>query len=75
MAQLRENNVSFWRDNFMRDLQSADGATRTAGAPGWGRKARARFWRARARLRLRAIALKRKSRSTAAFLLAIRARC
>jgi len=30
MAQLRENNVSVWRDNFMRDLQRADGATRTA---------------------------------------------
>jgi len=29
MAQLRENNVSVWRDNFMRDLQSASGATRT----------------------------------------------
>jgi len=29
MAQLRENNVSVWRDNFMRDLQIAGGATRT----------------------------------------------
>jgi trehalose 6-phosphate synthase len=26
MAQLRENNVSVWRDNFMRDLQRAQGA-------------------------------------------------
>jgi trehalose 6-phosphate synthase len=32
MAQLRENNVSVWRDNFMRDLQSANGAARTASA-------------------------------------------
>jgi trehalose 6-phosphate synthase len=32
MAQLRENNVSVWRDNFMRDLQSANGAGRTASA-------------------------------------------
>ena len=23
MVQLRENNVSVWRDNFMRDLQAA----------------------------------------------------
>ncbi|MGF6601614.1 trehalose 6-phosphate synthase [Paraburkholderia sp. GAS448] len=30
IAQLRENNVSVWRDNFMRDLQSA-GAGRRAG--------------------------------------------
>ncbi|MBV8629270.1 MAG: trehalose-6-phosphate synthase, partial [Paraburkholderia sp.] len=30
-AQLRENNVSVWRDNFMRDLQGA-GAGRRAGA-------------------------------------------
>jgi trehalose 6-phosphate synthase len=26
MVQLRENNVSVWRDNFMRDLQSVDSA-------------------------------------------------
>ncbi|MET3233653.1 UNVERIFIED_ORG: trehalose 6-phosphate synthase [Burkholderia sp. 1263] len=26
MVQLRENNVSVWRDNFMRDLQGVDGA-------------------------------------------------
>jgi trehalose 6-phosphate synthase len=32
MSQLRENNVSVWRDNFMRDLQSANGAARTASA-------------------------------------------
>ena len=35
MAQLRENNVSVWRDNFMRDLQQMPGeqarvATETA---------------------------------------------
>jgi trehalose 6-phosphate synthase len=26
MVQLRENNVSVWRDNFMRDLQSVESA-------------------------------------------------
>jgi len=26
MVQLRENNVSVWRDNFMRDLQAAGAA-------------------------------------------------
>jgi trehalose 6-phosphate synthase len=26
MVQLRENNVSVWRDNFMRDLQGVNGA-------------------------------------------------
>jgi trehalose 6-phosphate synthase len=30
MGQLRENNVSVWRDNFMRDLQSAAGVKREA---------------------------------------------
>jgi trehalose 6-phosphate synthase len=29
MAQLRENNVSVWRDNFMRDLQGVAGAKST----------------------------------------------
>ncbi|WP_144108745.1 alpha,alpha-trehalose-phosphate synthase (UDP-forming) [Paraburkholderia sp. BCC1886] len=29
MAQLRENNVSVWRDNFMRDLQGVTGAKAT----------------------------------------------
>ncbi|WP_233850686.1 alpha,alpha-trehalose-phosphate synthase (UDP-forming) [Paraburkholderia sp. HD33-4] len=50
MAQLRENNVSVWRDNFMRDLQSVDGAKRArsgkaraaAGAAGTARKRAAR---------------------------------
>jgi trehalose 6-phosphate synthase len=28
-VQLRANNVSVWRDNFMRDLQSVDGAKST----------------------------------------------
>jgi len=28
IAQLRENNVSVWRDNFMRDLQGADAKPR-----------------------------------------------
>jgi trehalose 6-phosphate synthase len=32
MAQLRENNVSVWRDNFMRDLQGTDRAARTKSA-------------------------------------------
>jgi trehalose 6-phosphate synthase len=27
LAQLRENNVSVWRDNFMRDLQRAQPVT------------------------------------------------
>ena len=26
IAQLRENNVSVWRDNFMRDLQRVEPA-------------------------------------------------
>jgi trehalose 6-phosphate synthase len=29
MVQLRENNVSVWRDNFMRDLQGVAGAKST----------------------------------------------
>jgi trehalose 6-phosphate synthase len=32
MVQLRENNVSVWRDNFMRDLQAAGCDPVAAGA-------------------------------------------
>ncbi len=40
MVQLRENNVSVWRDNFMRDLQSV--GTTAKGAKGVkGAKAKA----------------------------------
>ena len=50
MAQLRENNVSVWRDNFMRDLQNVDSVKRArsakpravAGAAGAARKRAAR---------------------------------
>jgi trehalose 6-phosphate synthase len=50
MAQLRENNVSVWRDNFMCDLQNVDGAKRArsakpraaSGAAGAARKRAAR---------------------------------
>ena len=35
MVQLRENNVSVWRDNFMRDLQAIDRGV-VVGQPGRG---------------------------------------
>jgi trehalose 6-phosphate synthase len=34
MVQLRENNVSVWRDNFMRDLQSVAGVKSTGSGRG-----------------------------------------
>jgi hypothetical protein len=36
MAQLRENNVSVWRDNFMRDLQAVERASPSGGESGRG---------------------------------------
>jgi trehalose 6-phosphate synthase len=36
MAQLRENNVSVWRDNFMRDLARAGESGESAAAQASG---------------------------------------